>query len=57
MNQEELNSILELSIHDRSFAYANGMTVEPEKPFDENRWKECASGIHFYITRIEAVHH
>lgn len=23
--------------------------------FDTNRWKECAPGIHFFITRIEAV--
>lgn len=23
--------------------------------FDENRWNECAAGIHFFITREEAV--
>ena len=23
--------------------------------FDTNRWNECAPGIHFFITRIEAV--
>lgn len=23
--------------------------------FDENRWNECAPGIHFFITRDEAV--
>ena len=24
---------------------------------DENRWNECAPGIHHYITREEAVRH
>ena len=23
--------------------------------FDENRWNECSTGIHFFITRDEAV--
>lgn len=43
------------SYHDEDFAYSNGITVEPTEPFDENRWEECASGIHFFITREEAV--
>jgi len=25
------------------------------KDFDINRWNECASGIHFFITKQEAV--
>lgn len=37
------------------FAYKIGETVEPEQPFDEDRWNECASGIHFFINRQEAV--
>lgn len=38
-----------------SYVYKVGETVVPEKPFDDNRWKECASGIHFFINRQEAV--
>ena len=43
------------SDHDRNFFYEVGKTVYPTLPFDENRWDECAPGIHFYITREEAV--
>ena len=38
-----------------SFTYKVGKTVVPEKPFNDNRWEECASGIHFFINRQEAV--
>ena len=41
--------------HDYEFVYRVGDTVEPEEPFDEDRWEECASGIHFFVTRAEAV--
>ena len=43
------------SDHDRSFFYEVGKTVYPTKPFCDDRWDECASGIHFFITREEAV--
>ena len=42
------------SNYDRSFVYRVGETVEVQN-FDENRWNECAPGIHHYITREEAV--
>jgi hypothetical protein len=42
------------SSHDRSFTYELGDTVRPTKPFDENFHDECSSGIHFFITRLEA---
>ena len=41
---------------DSSFVYRVGETVEVQN-FDENRWNECAPGIHHYITREEAVRH
>ena len=41
--------------HDSTFKYKVGETVEPVEPFDDNRWEDCASGIHFFITRTEAV--
>ena len=40
-----------------SFKYKVGEIVRPRTPFDENRWEECSSGIHFYLTRIEAEAH
>ena len=43
------------SSHKPSFQYSVGATVEPTAPFDPDRWNECASGIHFFITREEAV--
>ena len=42
------------SQYDSSFHYRKGETVNVEN-FDTNRWNECAPGIHFFITRIEAV--
>lgn len=40
--------------YDRSFVYKVGETVEAAD-FDEDRWNECSTGIHFFITRDEAV--
>ena len=37
-----------------NFIYRVGEIVE-EPNFDENRWNECARGIHFFINRQEAV--
>ena len=43
-----------VSKYDDRFVYKIGETVHPREPFDENRWDECASGIHFFLTKIEA---
>ena len=42
------------SSRDQSFVYRVGKTVEV-KDFDEDRWNECSTGIHHFITREEAV--
>jgi hypothetical protein len=42
------------SSRDQSFVYRVGKTVEV-KDFDEDRWNECSTGIHHFITRQEAV--
>ena len=42
------------SRYDTDFIYKKGETVTVED-FDPDRWNECAPGIHFFITRIEAV--
>lgn len=34
-------------------AYRVGETVRPDR-FDDDRWNECAPGVHFFITRAEA---
>ena len=46
-----------LSQHDEDFEYRVGNTVRPREPFDPDPLRECASGIHFWITREEAEAH
>ena len=43
-----------LSDYDHGFIYRVGEIVSV-KDFDEDRWNECSSGIHLFITRQEAV--
>ena len=43
-----------ISQYTETFAYRVGETVSVDD-FDDNRWNECAPGIHFFITRQEAV--
>jgi len=42
--------------YDHKFKYTVGKIVE-EPNFDDNRWNECAPGIHCFITRNEAVNY
>lgn len=44
------------SNYDESFIYEVGKIVEV-KDFDKNRWNGCSTGIHFFITREEAVNY
>ena len=39
---------------DETFIYEVGKIVSVDN-FDENRWNECSTGIHFFINRQEAV--
>ena len=48
------NTNIVISKRDPNFIYKVGETVEAEN-FDTNRWNECSTGIHFFITRQEAV--
>ena len=43
-----------ISKYDRNFIYKVGETIEVPN-FDTDRWNECSTGIHFFITRQEAV--
>lgn len=51
-SESKLESIC--SKYDKSFIYKVGEIVEVPD-FDEDRWNECSTGIHFFITRNEAV--
>lgn len=54
----DLNGVAEfqmaVSFWDDNFIYEVGKTVIVDD-YDDNRWKECSTGIHFFITRDEAV--
>ena len=42
--------------YNSSFIYKVGETVSVDN-FDDCRWHECAPGIHFFVTRQEAVNY
>ncbi|MCK9447013.1 pentapeptide repeat-containing protein [bacterium] len=43
-----------ISWYDSNFIYHKGDIVEV-KDFNQNRWIECAPGIHFFMTKEEAI--
>ena len=43
-----------VSQYDNTFVYEVGNTVYPRTPFSDDRWDECAPGIHFFLTKVEA---
>ena len=57
LNDEQKQITEAVSLYDDTFKYVVGERVVPKEPWDDDRWEECASGIHFYITRIEAENH
>ena len=44
------------SSRNSSFVYEKGKEVLPHD-FDDDRWKECSGGIHFFITKQEAINY
>ncbi len=44
------------SDYDESFIYKVGEVAEVEF-FDKDRWNECSTGIHFFITKQEAINY
>lgn len=42
------------SLHESGFEYKVGEMVYPDS-FDDNRWIECSNGIHFFMTKQEAI--
>jgi hypothetical protein len=53
---ESLEGTVACSMYDHDFIYETGKTVE-SIGFDENRFNECSSGIHFFMNRQEAAHY
>ena len=54
-NGEEINKETPIfSMYDNNFTYKVGDTIRPKEPFNDDRFMECASGIHFFIDRVEA---
>ena len=49
-----LNDTMVASNRDKSFLYVVGETVSVDN-FDEDRWNECSTGIHFFINFEEAA--
>ena len=54
LDGSESMSDVAVSKHDSSFVYCIGETVEVTD-FDQNRWNECSTGIHFFMNREDAV--
>ena len=54
LDGSESKSGVAVSKYDSSFVYRIGETVEVTY-FDQNRWNECSTGIHFFINREDAV--
>jgi hypothetical protein len=50
---EVFNGTKGISIHDRKTEYVAGARILPDE-FDTNWINECSSGVHFFITRLEA---
>ena len=50
---EVIGAEVGIAQHDDKTEYRKGEIVKPDS-FDENWQEECAPGIHFFITRIEA---
>lgn len=57
LSARELSGLHIVSHHNNLFEYKLGATVRPTRAFDENRWHECASGIHFFLTFEEAANY
>ena len=54
LDGSEVNVEYAVSKKDSGFFYKVGEVVSVND-FDTNRWKECSTGIHFFMTREEAI--
>ena len=56
MDRTEANILQVASERDKNFVYKVGEIVKVDD-FDENRWNECSTGIHFFVNFQEAVNY
>ena len=54
LDGSESKSDVAVSKYDSSFVYRIGETIEVTD-FDQNRWNECSTGIHFFMNREDAI--
>ena len=54
-SQEKVQSVINHNFSTET-VYEVGKPVYPDS-FDDDRWMECSNGIHFFITRVEAVNY
>ena len=51
---EKINSVS--SKYDENFIYTVGEIVRVDD-FDEDRWNECSTGIHFFVNKANAINY
>ena len=56
LNGSDVNVEYAVSKKDSGFLYKVGEVVSVDD-FDTDRWNECSTGIHFFMTREEAVNY
>ena len=56
LDGSEVNVEYAVSGRDSGFLYKVGEVVSVDD-FDTNRWNECSTGIHFFMTREEAINY
>ena len=56
-DENSKSSEVAYSIYDNNFVYTPGQYVYPEKPFCEDRWQQCGSGIYFFMNRQDVVNY
>lgn len=54
---EDLDAGYGYSTWNDEFEYEVGKVIRPTAEFDERWWEECASGIHFFMTKEKAINY
>ena len=57
LSGNSLRDTIAYSKFDPTFEYKIGETITPRKPFDDDPFNECSNGIHFFMSREEAVNY
>lgn len=53
-NDNNMNYCVCYSLYDEKYKYKVGQEHEPENPLDDDIYKECTSGIHFFLEKEKA---